>query len=287
MGLDDIAYTMLRVVGWEPTHQGVLDQALGPPDDLCGQARPFFGPPVAGPHWRLTVVAELDGAPVGVAVLFESHWHPQRLWVSAEVAETHRRHGIGTTLLASLRERCRTDGRPLRAKVFSPSAGAAFAAAQGFQRIQRSRTFRLEGRDLPAPLDSDLKVEMPASVNDAAEAFRQFYVTTHDWDPPGPITVDDILASHINEATVTMVVRDAAGEPLAAGCLYNEAGEVLLSGGPTNPAHPSAEAAAAALLHAAPRPLLIEVDDSVPALLAALHRHQPVVVDEVHLVATG
>jgi GNAT superfamily N-acetyltransferase len=278
---------MLRVVEWEPSHQGLLDQALGPPDDLCGQARSFFGPSVATPHWRLTLVAELDGVPVGAAVLFESHWHPQRLWVSVEVAEAHRRRGIGTTLLASVRERSRPDGRPLRAKVFIPSAGAVFAAAHGFQPIQRSRTFRLEHRALPLPSDVDLQVEMPASVDDAADAFRQFYVTTHDWDPPGPITIDDILTSHINGATVTMVVRDTTGEPLAAACLYDEAGEVLLSGGPTNPAHPSAEAAAAALLDAAPRPLLIEVDDSVPALLAALHRHHPVVVDEVHLVSDG
>ena len=256
---------------------------LGGPDQLCAQARRVFGPPVDGSEWRFTIVAEREGEPVGAAVAFSPRWHGLRVWVSVEVAANHRRCGIGTTLLEAVRERCRADGRPLRGKVFAESPASRFAARQGFKVLQRSRTFRVE--TAPVPASNDFVVEEALEPALAAAAFRDFYLSSHDWDPPGPMTVADITQTHIAEATGTIVIRSAGGEPLAVGCLFDEDGDVLLSGGPPEPTDPQAGAAVAALLDSSPRPLLVEADDSVPALLAALAARQATVIDEVHIVA--
>ena len=273
----------VEVLDWGSRHREGLDRALGAPDELCSQARPFFGPPVDGPWWRFTLVAEMGDDPVGAAVAFVSHWHPHRLWVSVEVAAERRRQEVGTALLEAVRERCRADGRPLRGKVFADTPAAAFAARHGFKVIQRSRTFRLHE---PASLASvDLTIEAPAAPTAIAAAFRDFYVSSHDWDPPGPITLDDISKVHLTDATLAIVVRGPSGEPLAAGCLFDEDGVLSFSGGPTDPTEPRAAAACAALLDAVPRPVLVEADDSVPAMLAALTARTATVTDEVHLVA--
>lgn len=273
----------MRVVDWQPRHREGLDQVLGPPDDLCAQARPFFGPSVDGPEWRFTIVAENDGEPVGAAVAFSPRWHRLRVWVSVEVAANHRRQGIGTALLDAVRERCWADGRPLRAKVFAESPASRFAASQGFTVIQRSRTFRVE--TAPVPASNDFVVEETPAATIGAAAFRDFYLSSHDWDAPGPMTVADITRTHLAEATRTILVRSTAGESLAVGCLFDEDGDVVLSGGPTDPTDPRAEAAVATLLDSSPRPLLVEADDAVPALLATLTSRQATVVDEVHIVA--
>ncbi|MCA1846699.1 MAG: GNAT family N-acetyltransferase [Actinobacteria bacterium] len=101
------------------------------------------------------------GGPVGGVVAFVPRWHAQRVWVSVEVAAGHRRQGIGTALLEAVRERCRSDGRPLRGKVFAGSAAAAFATAQGFKLIQRSRIFRLDKGDVDGP--GHLVIDRPAA----------------------------------------------------------------------------------------------------------------------------
>ena len=131
----------------------------------------------------------------------------------------------------------------------------------------------------------DTRVDMPAPPRWAAGAFREFYLSSHGWDPPGLISIDDILTTHVNEAATTIVVRSPAGEPLAVGCLYEDDGELTLSGGPTDPTDPRADSAIATLLDAAPRPLLVEVDDSVPAQRHAVDHRRAVLVDEVHIVA--
>src|SRR5204862_2935270 len=213
---------------------------------LRRRARPVLGPAARGPRWRFTLVAARDGEPVGAAVAFAPRWHAQRLWISVEVAAAHRRQGGGTALLEAVRERCRSDGRPLRAKAFARSPASAFAAARGFRVIQRSRTFRLDATG--SSPDASLRVEGPAPAAAAAIAFRDFYLSSHAWDPPGPMTVDDIARTHLVESAFAIVVRSPAGEALAAGCLHFDQGVAVLSGGPTDPTDPRAEAAAGALL---------------------------------------
>jgi hypothetical protein len=191
---------------------------------------------------------------------------------------------VATALLEALRD-SRPDSRPLRAKVFRDSPGAWFAAAQGFSRIQRSRTFLVEKDGAPSP--GGLVVDRTAPPAEVAAAFRDFYVSTHSWDPPGPLTTEDFAQAHLAESVQTMVVRGPGGEAVAVGCLYEEDEGLTLSGGPTDPDHPLAGAAAGMLLDAVARPFLVEADDSVPALLAALSDHEATLVDEVHLVADG
>ena len=116
------------MVEWRPAHRFGLERVLGRPDALCATARSLFGPPIDGPQWRFTLVAERADAPIGVVVVWASRWHPQRLWMSVEVAAAYRRQGIGTALVEAARARCCSDGRPLRAKVLARSAAVTRAS---------------------------------------------------------------------------------------------------------------------------------------------------------------
>ena len=270
---------------WQGDDGVALDKVLGETDALTSQFRQQHGPPAADP-FRTSVVARNDSGPVGVATAFSSRWHPRRLWVSVEVSPRHRRRGIGSELLEGVRAVSRQ--RPLRGKVFAGSAAAGFAAAHDFRVIQRSRTVRI---DRPLPLTPQLPVEFDAAPDAVAAALFDVYLRTHGWDPPGDIGVDDVLAVHVAEAAVTLMVRDAAGAVLAAAGLYDEVDGLELSGGATGTAGPLARPAVGALLDAAAahavarkRPLLVEVDDANTELVAETTARQAAAVDEVHIV---
>jgi hypothetical protein len=102
----------------------------------------------------------------------------------------------------------------------------------------------------------------------------------------------DIRRTHVDEATAAMLVLNREGTVLAAGCIYNEDGDLLLSGGPTAADHDQARSATGALIDAARayasrqgRPLLVEADDSPPQVVAELQLRGAGVLDEVHIVA--
>lgn len=40
----------------------------------------------------------------------------------------------------------------------------------------------------------------------AAAAFRDFYVRSHEWDPPGDMSAADICRTHVDEATAAALV---------------------------------------------------------------------------------
>jgi hypothetical protein len=236
-------------------------------------------------------VAETDGRPVGVATVFASRWHPQRLWVGVEVAPADRRRGVGTALLLASKDTARSVGRPLRAKVFADSPGALFAEALGFRVLQRSRTFRLSPPGPVAAETPGLLVDTGAAPDVVASAFLQFYVRTHTWDPPGDIDVADVRHSHVDDAVATVLVREPDDSVLAVGCLYDETDGLLLSGGATRD-DPRAGSAAGALLEASAalaenlgRDLLVEADDAAYELVDELVAHGGVVVGEVHVIA--
>ena len=273
---------------WRGEDAGALDKVLDATDALAGQFRPQQGPPTADP-FRISVVARDDSGPFGIATAFESRWHPKRLWVSVEVAATCRRQGVGSALLGAVRTA--SGGRPLRAKVFAGSSAAGFAAARGFRIIQRSRTVRLDPPRVPT---SGMPVEIDAAPDAVAAALLDIYVRTHAWDPPGDIDVDDVLAVHVTEAAVTLMVRDTTGVVLAAAGLYDEDDVLELSGGATTAAGTLARPAVGALLdtaaaHAAThgRPLLVEVDDANSELVAETAARHATPVDEVHIVVDG
>jgi hypothetical protein len=68
-----------------------------------------------------------------------------------------------------------------------------------------------------------MSVEIDAAPDAVAAALLDIYVRSHAWDPPGDIDVGDVLASHVAEAAVTPMVRDATGVVLAAAALYDRA----------------------------------------------------------------
>lgn len=275
----------LRIGPWLEGDGVTLDKVLDEADALAGQFRPQQGPSTADP-FRISFVARDDSGPVGLATAFESRWHPQRLWVSVEIAPSHRRQGIGSALLGAVR--AASGRRPLRAKVFAGGAAAGFVTAHGFRAIQRSRTVRLDRALPPTP---GLSVEIDAAPDAVAAALLDIYVRTHAWDPPGDIDVADVLAVHVADAAVTLTVRDATGVVLAAAGLYDEEDGLLLSGGATSAAGTLARPAVGALLDTAAahsatqaRPLLVEVDDSNTELVAETAARHAVPVDEVHIV---
>ena len=275
----------LQIGPWREEDRLALDKVLDETDALTGQLRPQQGLPTAGP-FRISFVARDDSGPVGVATAFESRWHPRRLWVSVEVASSHRRLGVGSALLEAVRDA--SGGRPLRGKVFAGGAAAGFAAAHGFRVIQRSRTVQLDRPQGPTP---GMSVEIDAAPDAVAAALLDVYVRTHEWDPPGDIDVDDVLAVHVTDAAVTLLVRDATGVGLAAAGLYDEEDGLELSGGATTAAGTLARPAVGALLDAAAahaatqgRPLLVEVDDANTELVAEATARHALPLDEVHIV---
>jgi GNAT superfamily N-acetyltransferase len=275
----------LHIDPWREDDGVALDKVLEETDVLTGQFRPQQGLPAAAP-FRITFVARDDSGPVGVATAFESRWHPQRLWVSVEVASSHRRRGVGSALLGAVR--AASGGRPLRAKVFAGGAAAGFAAAHGFRVIQRSRTVRFDPPQVPTP---GMSVEIDAAPEAVAAALLDIYVRTHAWDPPGDIDVDDVLAVHVADAAVTLMVRDAPGVALAAAGVYDEEDGLGLSGGATAAAGTLARPAVGAFLDAAAayaasqgRPLFVEVDDANTELVAETAARHATPVDEVHIV---
>lgn len=136
-----------------------------------------------------------------------------------------------------------------------------------------------------------MSVEIDAAPEAVAAALLDIYVRTHAWDPPGDIDVGDVLAVHLTEAAVTLMVRDTTGVVLAAAGLYDEDGALELSGGATTAAGTLARPAVGALLdtaaaHAATRglPLLVEVDDANPELVTETTVRGAIPLDEVHVV---
>jgi hypothetical protein len=104
----------VQIGSWRENDGPALDKVLDETDALTGQFRPQRGPPTADP-FRISFVARDESGPVGLATAFESRWHPQRLWVSVEVASSHRHRGVGSAMLVAIR--AASGGKPLRAKV--------------------------------------------------------------------------------------------------------------------------------------------------------------------------
>ena len=74
-----------------------------------GAVARIFGEASAAPFSRTLVVTD-SGVPVAAGVVTASLLHPQRLWTYLEVAEGHRRAGLGNELLDRLRETATENG---------------------------------------------------------------------------------------------------------------------------------------------------------------------------------
>jgi hypothetical protein len=62
-------------------------------------------------------------------------------------------------------------------------------------------------------------VDTAAPPDSVASAFLEFYMRTHDWDPPGDIGAADVRRSHVDDAVATFLVEQGDGAVLAVACL--------------------------------------------------------------------
>lgn len=172
-----------------------------------------------------TLVATDSGVPVGAGVVYESPWHPQRLWAYVEVAPDRQREGIGRELVARLRaeaEQAPSGVSALRTRVTPETVGQQFAQAEGLRPAMRSRVVRVNAGALPMPTLGQNADGTPAqTVEDLAtgsvgltRAVWEFYRSVHEWDPVGDIgigAVNQQLLSDKAGAFGAVVLRDGTG----------------------------------------------------------------------------
>lgn len=178
-----------------------------------------------------TVVATDQEVPVAAGVVYDSPWHPQRLWAYVEVAPDRQGEGIGSTLLTKLREAAAnspTGVDALRTRVSPESMGEAFAESHGFHAVMRARVIRVEAGALPVPSLGQGEAGAPEqTVEDLAtgsveltKAVWEFYRHVHEWDPVGEIgigAVNQQLLSDTSGAYGAVVLRGEATEGRAKG----------------------------------------------------------------------
>ncbi|MCT2020981.1 GNAT family N-acetyltransferase [Kocuria marina] len=171
-----------------------------------------------------TLVATDAGVPVAAGVVYESPWHPRRLWAYVEVAPDRQHEGIGRELLARLREVAAdapSSVTALRSRVTPGSAGESFARAEGLTPVMRSRVVRVAAGALPEPaLGQSADGSWVRSVEDLAtgsveltRAVWEFYRSVHDWDTVAEIGIGGVnrqLLSDTAGAFGALVLREGA-----------------------------------------------------------------------------
>ncbi|MEH0111426.1 GNAT family N-acetyltransferase [Tersicoccus sp. MR15.9] len=168
------------------------------------EGRALLRPASESPFVR-TIVAEDDGVPVAAGVVSEASVHPERLWVYIEVARERQREGIGSTLLAMLKQEI--GGAPvqrLRGKVALDSPGATFAASAGFGPLQHSQIVVVNRQALPlVPLHEDgsqVIEDLATGSVELTTALWEFYRSVHQWDPPADLSVGRVNQLFLGEA---------------------------------------------------------------------------------------
>lgn len=170
-------------------------------------------------------MAQRDGALVGVASAMAQPWHPRFLLADVMVHESARRRGIGSTLLAALRQAIEKAGStPLFAQIRPDSPGARpFAARQGFRLLMRSRQWRL---DIESPrtrawwqraLRGHHGYRIVAGVDPAdprfGAAIRDLYDWMHRrWNPLGSISAEQVgqaFGPNVVEGSALLAFRGA------------------------------------------------------------------------------
>ncbi|MBC7630370.1 GNAT family N-acetyltransferase [Aeromicrobium sp.] len=188
-----------------------------------------------GRRWRQTWVAERAGHLIGAVTVATNRVHDGRLLCAVEVAEQHRRRGVGSELLRQA-YRGAPDSRPLAAKVAPDSAGHHFVAAVGGLAYQRCDGVTLDpsspnvqawaaGAVAPhgarvEPLDGWAHERLVA-------AFVEQYLWVHEgWSPVTSLdALDDVARSTIDEHDATMGSVAVVDGHLAALVLAFPAGD--------------------------------------------------------------
>ena len=175
---------------WREGDDLELLQVWGDPrSEQEAQQRASFGEASDALFSRTLVVTD-SGVPIAAGVVTASLLHPQRLWAYLEVAEGHRRAGLGTELLDRLREIAVENGQVpnLRVKLAPFSTGEEFAQAKGMKMIQRSRLVHIDaGAIPPVSLREDENGKPTQAIEDLATGsveltskLWEFYRDSHD-----------------------------------------------------------------------------------------------------------
>lgn len=156
-------------------------------------AEGVHGPAADGQNWQRTLIAEEAGEHIGLGTMVLSTLHRDCFYLEIQVVPEMRRRGVGRTLFRAL-----MDSRPCpypvltRATAAGP-AGAAFAAAMGFEVLMRCPAPQLN----PASTAAAHWIEhhrSPAGVRvvparqrpfeELLEAWAELFVWIHeDWSP--------------------------------------------------------------------------------------------------------
>jgi len=259
-----------------------------------------------------TLVASVDGVAIGAGVVFASSLHPQRLWLYVEVAAEQRRSGVGTALVAKLRQQILADqAQQLKARyTVTPgdpaTAAAGFCKALGLGEIQVSRDVILEPGALAEPVfDTNDRVieELSTGSVELTKLVMDFYNKVHEqWDP-AKMTVGSAQRMLLDEHTgaqAALVLRDKpksqGGVPLAFAVSYVPAREdapsdVLVGHNPAFSDDEVAEAVrdmVAMLIHQ--YPVKLEVDSSMFILASLIDAlagvEQATVISTTHILAS-
>ncbi|ALG28407.1 GNAT family N-acetyltransferase [Glutamicibacter halophytocola] len=259
-----------------------------------------------------TLVASVDGVAIGAGVVFASSLHPQRLWLYVEVAAEQRRSGVGTALVAKLRQQIPADqAQQLKARyTVTPgdpaTAAAGFCKALGLGEIQVSRDVILEPGALAEPVfDTNDRVieELSTGSVELTKLVMDFYNKVHEqWDP-AKMTVGSAQRMLLDEHTgaqAALVLRDKpksqGGVPLAFAVSYVPAREdapsdVLVGHNPAFSDDEVAEAVrdmVAMLIHQ--YPVKLEVDSSMFILASLIDAlagvEQATVISTTHILAS-
>ncbi|WP_345473310.1 GNAT family N-acetyltransferase [Glutamicibacter ectropisis] len=259
-----------------------------------------------------TLVASVDGVAIGAGVVFASSLHPQRLWLYVEVAAEQRRSGVGTALVAQLRQQIPADQvQELKARyTVTPgdpaTAAAGFCKALGLGEIQVSRDVILEPGALAEPVfDTNDRVieELSTGSVELTQLVMNFYNKVHEqWDPAN-MTVGSAQRMLLDEHTgaqAALVLRDKpkreGGVPLAFAVSYVPAREdapsdVLVGHNPAFSEEEVAEAVrdmVAMLIYQ--YPVKLEVDSSMFILASLIDAlagvEQATVISTTHILAS-
>ena len=279
----------LEYRAWQEGDDLQLLQLWGGPESAAAeQFRGSFRPPSDSP-WNRCITAVDQGIPVAAGCVYGAALHPDRLWCYIEVAEDHRRAGVGSTLLTMLQHEAAASPSgitALRSKVTPGTTGAAFADATGFATLQRSRLVVVGPGALAAPAFDDaagpqLEEAATGSV-ELTRALASFYESVHAWDRAelGLGRAQQLFLGDASGAGGAIVLRDrpkADGGAIAAFAVsYTQArtddpADVLLGYDTTlAPAEQQAAVATMIAMLVHQYPIQLEVDDAMEALVAVV-----------------
>jgi GNAT superfamily N-acetyltransferase len=198
--------------------------------------------------------------------------------------------------------------RPLRTKAVAGSSGEGFARASGFGLLQRSRHLVVRPGALKLPVfgdgseqqSSQLVQDLATGSVELSDAVGRYYTSVHAWDPPEPLSVgkaQQLFLSDASGAHGAIVLRAPVASAFGSGVATAKKGrlrafavsyaspaagavaadgdgeptEVLLGHDPDLDGDDARDAVRGLLaLIAYQHPVVLEVDDSMEALRAAV-----------------